>query len=347
VKTEATLVVCTFSDLLDKDLPARDEILSPWLPRQGLAMIHAERGIGKTYVALEIAYAVATGGTIFHWEAKQPRGVLLLDGEMPAITLKERLQRIVSANGGILPSAPFVIITPDFQEYGMPDLATEEDQSEIQQHITHEIELVIVDNISSLVRSGEENKAEDWLPVQAWALKLRANGKSVLFIHHSGKKGIQRGTSRREDVLDTVICLKRPANYSPADGARFMVCFEKNRGIFGKDTEPFEAHLKDGKWTTRALVSRTFDKVQALAKEGLSQADIARQLGLHRSTVSRHYNNPVAKCCLLHPKGCATCNNRTCGCNKRCNNQCNKNFIYLILLHFLNRRMQQESNESP
>jgi predicted ATP-dependent serine protease len=258
---------------------------------QGLAMIHAERGIGKTYVALEIAYAVATGGKFLHWEAKRSRGVLLLDGEMPAITLKERLQRIVSSNGGALPIAPFAIITPDFQEYGMPDLATEEDQTEIQQYITNEIELVIVDNISSLVRSGEENKAEDWLPVQAWALKLRANGKSVLFIHHSGKKGIQRGTSRREDVLDTVICLKRPANYSPADGARFIVCFEKNRGIFGKDTESFEAHLKDGQWTTKAVVSRTFDKVQALAKEGLKQADIARKLGINPSTVSRHFNN--------------------------------------------------------
>ena len=44
------------------DLPERKELLSPWLPEQGLAMIHAERGVGKTFFALSCAYAIATGG---------------------------------------------------------------------------------------------------------------------------------------------------------------------------------------------------------------------------------------------------------------------------------------------
>lgn len=33
----------------------------------------AARGIGKTFVALSIAVAVASGGKIFHWEAEKPR----------------------------------------------------------------------------------------------------------------------------------------------------------------------------------------------------------------------------------------------------------------------------------
>src|SRR3712207_8616616 len=44
--------------------------------------------------------------------------------------------------------------------------------------------------------------------------------RAVLFIHHQGKGGTQRGTSRKEDVLDTVIALRRPDDYSPAEGAR-------------------------------------------------------------------------------------------------------------------------------
>jgi len=63
----------------------------------------------------------------------------------------------------------------------------------------------------------------------------------VPFIHHSGKGGEQRGTSRREDVLDTVIALKRPADYSPEQGACFEVHYEKSRGIFGDDVAPFKA----------------------------------------------------------------------------------------------------------
>ena len=62
----------------------------------------------------------------------------------------------------------------------------------------------MVDSLSTLCRSGVENESESWLPVQEWALRLRRNGVSVLFVHHAGKSGKQRGTSRREDVLDTI-----------------------------------------------------------------------------------------------------------------------------------------------
>jgi|SRR6516162_856742 hypothetical protein len=35
-----------------------------------------------------------------------------------------------------------------------------------------------------------------------WALQLRRAGKSVILIHHAGKSGRQRGTSRKEDALE-------------------------------------------------------------------------------------------------------------------------------------------------
>ena len=73
---------------------------------------------------------------------------------------------------------------------------------------------------------------------------MRSNGKSVLLIHHAGKGGQQRGTSRREDVLDTVIALRKPENYSPDSGTCFEVHFEKNRGLYGDNIKPFEAHLE-------------------------------------------------------------------------------------------------------
>jgi putative DNA primase/helicase len=63
------------------------------------------------------------------------------------------------------------------------------------------------------------------------ALQLRRAGKSVILIHHAGKSGRQRGTSRKEDVLDTIISLRRPPDYSPDQGARFEVYYEKSLGF--------------------------------------------------------------------------------------------------------------------
>lgn len=278
-------------EILELDLPPRENLLDHWLPRQGLVMIYAPRGIGKTWVSLWIAYAVASGSSCLRWRAPKPAGVLYVDGEMPAIALQERLATIAASADGE-PQAPLQFVTPDLQPHGMPDLSTPEGQRAIDAMITPETALIVVDNLSTLVRSGKENEAEGWTPVQAWALRHRAQGRSVLFVHHAGKGGQQRGTSRREDILDTVISLRRPPEYSPKQGAVFEVHFEKARGIHGEDAEPFEAMLgqdASGRqvWTTRSIEHSTAEKVATLLRDGLNQQEIAEELGLHKSNVSR------------------------------------------------------------
>jgi len=287
-----TLKSLTIKELLLHEFKPRELILAPWLSSQSLTMIYAPRGIGKTFVSLGIAYAVASGTGFLRWYADKPHGVLFIDGEMPGGALKERAANIVLAIDKEI-AAPLIFITPDMQQNGMPDLATLDGQEQIEQFITDEIELIIIDNLSCLVRSGRENEAESWLPIQEWALRLRAKGKSVLFIHHSNKSGSQRGTSRREDVLDVIINLKRPADYTADKGAFFEVHYEKARHLYGEDTTPFEARLStdsEGRqcWLTRTLEESTSDKVTSLFNDGLNQTEIANELGVNKSTVSRH-----------------------------------------------------------
>lgn len=287
------LKVIGLSEFLAMELPPRELILSPWLPEAGLCMIHAYRGIGKTHVALGIAYAVAISGEFLGWKAGKPRGVLYIDGEMPAVVLQERLAHIAAMNGDASHASRLRIITPDFQEMGMPDLATSEGQAIIEQYIDDSVDLIVLDNLSCLVRSGKENDSSDWMPMQEWVLKLRAQGKAVLMIHHSGKGKQQRGSSKREDVLDTVISLERPEDYEANQGARFTVKYEKNRGFFGDDARSFEAHLcadSNGKasWKTQGIEESTKEKVITLYNDGMSQAKIAEELDIHKSNVSRY-----------------------------------------------------------
>lgn len=286
------LVVCDVGELLAKKLPPRAMLLAPWLESQSLTMIHAWRGIGKTHVALGIAYALASGGEYLGWRAPKVSPVLYIDGEMPAVALQGRVARIVADATNEIDPGALRFITPDLQPNGvMPNLAEREGQATIDAAMGN-ASVIVVDNISCLVRGGKENEAEGWQPVAAWALRQRAAGRSVVFVHHSGKGGTQRGTSKREDLLDTVIALRRPADYKPAEGARFELHFEKARALYGENVSPIEAKLTDGEhgsqtWTTRTVEGIADAAMIELAELGLSLGDIGRELDLNKSTVMR------------------------------------------------------------
>jgi RecA-family ATPase len=182
VESGKKLVCIDADDFLQREFPPRECLLSPWLPKQGITMIHATRGTGKTHVSLGIAYAMASGGEFLGWKADKPCGVLFVDGEMPANLLQERLAMIAASSDKDGLMSPLRILTPDMQEFGMPDLATMDGQQAIEQHVTDDIDCIIVDNLATLVRIGKENESESWQPIQTWALIHRAKGRSVVFI---------------------------------------------------------------------------------------------------------------------------------------------------------------------
>lgn len=280
-------------ELVSHTFKPREQILSPWLLTQSLNMLYAWRGVGKTHVALGIAYAIATGGAFLCWTANEKRKVMYLDGEMPGASLQARLAKLGTTSTEDFDPDYFRILTPDLQEGSMPDLATYEGQAAIDDLIA-DAEVIVVDNLSSMARSGgRENDAESWQIIAEWALIQRQRGKTVIFVHHSGKGGAQRGTSKREDILDTVISLKRPPDYESGEGAKFEVHFEKGRDLHGSDAEPFEAALVtdvhgNQTWSILKLADSTYERVVVLANEGLSQVDIAVELDINKSNVSRH-----------------------------------------------------------
>ena len=173
---------------------------------------------------------------------------------------------------------------------GIGNLASAEVQTELDQWLEG-VDLLVLDNLSSLTAVIRDNDAESWGPIQEWLLRLRRRGISVLIVHHAGKGGQQRGTSRREDVLDTSISLRRPADYSPTEGAKFEVHLEKARGVHGDAAKPFEAKLEVRSsvavWTTRELEDANRARVEALLEDGLSVRDIADETGISKSTVQR------------------------------------------------------------
>jgi len=272
------------ADLIEKEYPPRDMLLGPIMALQSLSMVFAKTGVGKTHFALSCAYAVASGGGVFgRWFAPAPARVLYIDGEMPATTLQARLQAIaLGAENAIQDPDFFRIFTPDEQDEAMPNLATLEGQEAVEPFLDG-VALVVVDNLSTLARTGHADKEDAWLPVQGWLLRLRRRGISVLLVHHAAKNGTQRGTSSKEDILDNVIELKRPSDYKPDEGARFEVHFTKARGVYGEDVEPFEATLSidemgQCQWTTRKVEDVVDLKIIELLEDGFSEREIVKEL---------------------------------------------------------------------
>ncbi len=280
------------SEFLALQLPPRTFLLEPVIASQSLNMVFAPRGVGKTNIALTMAGAVATGSQIFsRWTAPRPAKVLYLDGELPSPLLQERIRGIAATleHPDLLDNLQ--LVTQDLQDIDLPNLATETGQAALAPLLAG-VELLVIDNIATLMRTGKANDEDAWVPVQSWLLKLRKAGKSVILIHHANKNGGQRGTAAKEDILDNVIELKNPAGYTREQGCVVELCFTKARSLFGKDTQPFEATLtvdQAGRpcWLTRSVEDTQTQKILELAGLGMSEKDIAAELGISRSTVTR------------------------------------------------------------
>ena len=88
-----------------------------------------------------------------------------------------------------------------------------------------------------------------------------------------------------------------------------QVHFEKNRGLYGNNIKPFEAHLEthssnDGEktisWEYKSLDDSTYEKVCRLSIDGLNNTEITQELGIHKSTVSRHINRGIEEGKICH-----------------------------------------------
>jgi hypothetical protein len=267
-------------ELIARSFPERELILDPILGANTLALLYGPRGLGKTFVALGIAWAAAAGASFLGWTASQPRRVLYIDGEMAAVDLQARLKLLGSAP----PNLKFLIA--DLSPRSLPDLGYYEGLVNLQRSWGNP-ELVVLDNLSSLTGFKTGNP-DCWNELQRFLLVQRKAGRAVLLVHHANKKGVQRGTNRREDVLDLVMALKRPTGYEPKDGARLEIHFEKARGLFGEAVDPIEARLETdshgvARWTWRPAHIGDLERVAELLKSGLNPNQIAQELGISKS----------------------------------------------------------------
>jgi putative DNA primase/helicase len=304
---DAILTTTQFCELL---IPKRKCPLHPWLKNPSINLISGLRGLGKSWFALGIGHSVTNGEPFGPWKCEQSEPVLFLDGEM---SMEDDQERLFSLPHNTKREKPFYFYSDAYaNQLGLPraHLANESWRSKMKRILTtRKVKLFIIDNLASLASGLDENAKKDWDPINQWLLELRFAGISTLMLHHTNKEGGQRGTSAREDNLDISILLKSPSDYTPEDGARFIVHFSKSR-VQTKhlqlisDTEFQLIQDESGRyvWTYKNVKADRKREVLKLIDEGLEQKVIAEALGISKAWVSRIKKQAISNN-LLTPKG--------------------------------------------
>lgn len=186
--------------------PEAEWLVDGVLPDNALSAIWGEPGSGKSFMALDIALAVAAGGDWFG-RACGEGGVAYLAAE-GGRGVKKRLIAYRNRHGAR--NLPFALIPAAL------DLCTKDHETEaliselegVQGMLRVPLRLVVIDTLSRTMGGGNENDSQDMGALIRNADRIReATGAHVMFVHHGGKDKDKktRGHSSLYGALDTAI----------------------------------------------------------------------------------------------------------------------------------------------
>ncbi|HUQ36937.1 MAG TPA: AAA family ATPase [Aestuariivirga sp.] len=166
-------------------------------------------GAGKSFVALELAYCIATGEPVAGREVRQGLVVYMaLEGAGGVKRRAAALRKFKKSN----PNPPLIFCDNQFNLY-----ASRADAKGLCESLKEPTEtsglplrLIIIDTLALAIAGGDENTAKDMGALIANAKEIaRVTGAHVMVIHHSGKdvSKEERGSSSLRAAADTMIQL--------------------------------------------------------------------------------------------------------------------------------------------
>ncbi len=294
-KTSLEDLIMTTQEFHSLDIPPRQAYLYPWLKEDGITLATGERGIGKSFLAHGIANAITKGESFGPWTCNLAAPVLILDGEMPATDLQERIEALHLNTDR--PCPLYLYSDALANQHGLPraHLANESWREKMKSILlARHIKLWIVDNLASLAGGLDENLKKEWDPINTCLLELRFAGIATILLHHTNKEGLQRGTSAREDNIDVSIMLKKPSDYTAEDGCRFIVSFTKARVSLAAlpligETE-FKLNQNESgeySWTWQNVKRERKKEILRMLDQGIGYDAIMKALNITKGYISR------------------------------------------------------------
>lgn len=188
------------------------------LPAQGTGVLYAPPGSFKSFIALGLGFAVATGRAAFGvHKVSRTAPVVYCAGEGHLAVATQRLPALFAEAGLTMTAA-----TPFYLLNGVP-LARVEDTAarllaSIKAQISEPPALIIVDTMARSLAGLKENDAsEAGLLITLLETLASELGCFVLAVGHEGKDGSKgvRGSSAVEAGVDVIWQARRPSETSP------------------------------------------------------------------------------------------------------------------------------------
>jgi AAA domain/Toprim-like len=280
----------TSSQLRSLKLTPRKKLLGDWFCEGDQGFIFAFRGTGKTWFAIAIAQAISSGsGKLGDWQVHEPVKVLFVDTEMPADLMRDRIAGL-QANDNLLVLNHDVL----FERTGkVLNIASPEIQEALTKLcVKSGVKVLIIDNLSTGATGLKENESDSWERMLPWLLDLRRRKIAVVLVHHAGRSGEMRGTSRREDSVFWIIALDdMKKNADDKRGARFISRFSKCSRNSQEEQPAYEWHFvteADGRITTAHKIAQSLDVFREVIADGVTDCQqIASEMMVSPATVSR------------------------------------------------------------
>ena len=294
------LCVPTLGELMDTTFPPRNWLLEPWIREGESSMLWAAPGVGKTMFALSAALATAGGGNLIGWKAREPRKVLYVDGEMAIDDLKDRcctLLPAMEANAD-LARTNLTVLARQHQrpEADFPDIASETGQDRLLNRCREEhVQLVVLDNFSTLAEVDDENAAAAMNPVLSFLMRVKQAGLACILVHHSSKSAdTYRGSSKLATTFETIVGLRKTEVHAADHSVAFMLTWDKYRGKKDRQIRAQDVRLRveedqSVQWIAKESPEEACERLVGLVKslDYTSQADLARAMDVSTGKLSK------------------------------------------------------------
>jgi len=195
-----------FGDQLGSEYEAPDELVEGLMTIGSSIVVYGDSNSGKTFWALSVATAIATG-TDCYGKKTDSGLVVYLASESPS-SIRSRMQAIKKFYGCNLENLAMIPVPMNFYNGDQDAHDVIELVRAIEQIKGKPVRLIIGDTLARMSAGANENSGEDMGPVMArFDQVATATGAALMIIHHNGKdtaKGA-RGWSGIRAHIDTEI----------------------------------------------------------------------------------------------------------------------------------------------